>query len=337
MSGPAYGLHRISRRQAIGAVGVTFTNTLIAGRAVAAALSTVTSPNPPETPERTIMPYQDYRTLKVAVAHGIATVTIDNPPINILDARLLQDLDRFAGTVRHYGAVRVVVFQSADADFFIPHGNMKFVDDPKAFASLQVAMDEDQALNPMQRVFERVRKLPQATIGKLAGYARGGGAELLAALDMRFAGMQRGKLAQMEVLTGIIPGAGATAYLPPLMGRARTLEAVLGAGLFNASLAERYGWINRAVPDDELDEFVSDLAARMARLAPGVIAAAKTAIDATASPMLAALQVQNRQLGETFGRPAAGKLTRGALRAGAQTRSGEKQLERLLDGLPEHR
>lgn len=283
------------------------------------------------------MAYHDYRALKVRLVDGVATVTIDNPPLNILDARLLQELDRFAGTVRADGAVRVIVFESADRDFFIPHGDMKFVDDPQGFVSLQVAMDEDPSLNPMQRVFERVRKLPQATIGKLAGYARGGGAEFLAALDMRFAGREHGKLAQMEVLTGIIPGEGATVYLPPLMGRARTLEAILGAGLFDAPLAERYGWINRAIPDSELDAFVTDLAERIARLAPGLIAAAKAAVDATSQPMLEALKVQNQQLAETFGRPAAGALTRAALKAGAQTREGERQLEALLNALPPRR
>jgi len=283
------------------------------------------------------MRYDDLETLRVSRDDGLAIVTIDNPPLNILDARLLSDLDRFAGRVREDEAVRVIVFQSADPDFFIPHGDMNFIDDPDAFVSLPVALDEDPALNPMQRVIERVRKLPQATIGKLAGYARGGGAEFLAALDMRFAGREHGKIAQMETLTGIIPGSGATVYLPPLMGRARTLEAILGAGLFDAPLAERYGWINRAIPDGELDDFVLDLARRIARLAPGVISAAKTAVDAMSAPMLGALKVQNEQLGVTFSQAAAGDLTRAALRAGAQTREGERHLEALLSGLPQAR
>lgn len=96
----------------------------------------------------------------------------------------------------------MIVVQSGDPDFFIPHGDMTFIDDPAAIMALSVAMDEDASLDPMQRVFERLRKLPQVTIGKLAGIACGGGAELLASLDMRFAGRDKGKLAQMEVLTG---------------------------------------------------------------------------------------------------------------------------------------
>lgn len=278
------------------------------------------------------MEYQ-FSTIDVTLEAGVAVVSINNPPLNILDGALLQDLDTFAGRVRDDEEVRVIVFESGDAEFFMPHGDMNFIDDPAAFGALEVATDEDMGLNPMQRVFERVRKLPQVTIGKLAGYARGGGAEFLSALDMRFASLERGKLAQMEVLMGIIPGAGATVYLPPLLGRARTLEVILGAELFNAAVAERYGWINRAIPDSALDDFVNTLARRIAGLAPGIIDAAKAAIDVLELPKLAALLEQNRQLGETFASPAAANLTRAALLAGAQTRDGERDLEGLLNGL----
>ena len=108
------------------------------------------------------MRYDDVDTLRVTLDAGVATVTIDHPPLNILDAELLRDIDRFAGTVRDDDAVRVIVFQSGDPEFFMPHGDLNFIDDPAAVMALPVAMDEDASLNPMQRVFERVRKLPQA-------------------------------------------------------------------------------------------------------------------------------------------------------------------------------
>jgi enoyl-CoA hydratase/carnithine racemase len=274
-----------------------------------------------------------YQTLRVATQLGAATVTIDNPPLNIVDGTLLTDLDAFAGRVRDDREVKVIIFQSADPDFFLPHGDMNFVDDPEAFAALAVAREQSSDLNPMQRMFERVRQLPQITIGKLAGFARGGGAEFLAALDMRFAGRDRGKLAQMEVSTGIIPGAGATAYMPPLLGRARTLEVIFGAALFDATTAERYGWINRAIPDDELDGFVINLARRIGRLDFDQIIAGKTAVDAGLPTLTEALIVQNRELGKVFVAPKAAALTRAALMEGAQTREGEKELEALLDRL----
>lgn len=276
------------------------------------------------------MTYSDLGTLRVAVADGVASVVIDNPPLNLLDAALMTDLDAFAARVRDDDAVRVIVFASADADFFVPHGDMAFVDDPAAFVALTIGADQDSRLNPMQRLFERLRALPQVTIGKLAGKARGGGAELLQALDMRFAGRERGALAQMEAPTGIIPGAGGTVYLPRLVGRARALEIILGADLIDATTAERYGWINRAVPDGELDAFVDRLARDIAALPDGVIAAAKAAVDANFADPLAALLVQNTLLGETFARPAAAALTREALTNGAQTREGERDLEAIL-------
>ncbi len=276
------------------------------------------------------MTYSDFGTLRVAVADGVASVVIDNPPLNLLDAALMTDLDAFAARVRDDDAVRVIVFASADADFFVPHGDMAFVDDPAAFVALTIGADQDSRLNPMQRLFERLRALPQVTIGKLAGKARGGGAELLQALDMRFAGRERGALAQMEAPTGIIPGAGGTVYLPRLVGRARAIEIILGADLIDATTAERYGWINRAVPDGELDAFVDRLARDIAALPDGVIAAAKAAVDANFADPLAALLVQNTLLGETFARPAAAALTREALTNGAQTRKGERDLEAIL-------
>ena len=276
------------------------------------------------------MPYSRFDTLQITVEHGVATVTIANPPLNLLDARLMTDLDDFAASVAADSSVRVIVLQSADPDFFIPHGDMRFVDDPTSFGNLKVGDDEDQRLNPMQRLFERWRKLPQVTIGKLDGIARGGGAELLTALDMRFASLDRGRLAQMEAPTGIIPGAGGTVYLPRAVGRARAMEIILGADLFDAATAERYGWINRALPQAELDSFVTRLSRNIAQLAPGVATAAKKAIDVNFTDPLPALLEQNRQLGETFARPAAAELTRRALRNGAQTRQGEKALEAIL-------
>ena len=309
------------------------------------------NPNSPDdarslTPPQTARPHDakevkmsdnEYRTLRVAVQDGVATVTIANPPLNLLDAALMTELDRFASAAAGDPSLKVIVFESADPDFFVPHGDMGFVDDPSSFADQRIGDDQDPRLNPMQRLFERLRKLPQVTIGKLAGRARGGGAELLQSFDMRFASLERGYLAQMETPTGIIPGAGGTVYLPRLVGRARALEIILGADLFDAATAERYGWINRALPDAELDGFVARLARNIARLPEGVVPAAKEAVDANFEDPLDALVEQNRLLGETFARPAAAELTREALRRGAQTREGERDLETILHDLDPRR
>lgn len=135
-------------------------------------------------------------------------------------------LDQFAEAVCGDPVVRVIVFDSADPDFFVAHGDMAILDDPAGFAALPIALTQRPSWNPMMRLHERIRTLPQLTIAKLRGLARGGGggSELLTAMDMRFASLEKAGLAQMEVSTGIIPGAGGTAYLPRLVGRARALE-----------------------------------------------------------------------------------------------------------------
>ncbi|WP_460444374.1 enoyl-CoA hydratase/isomerase family protein, partial [Amycolatopsis magusensis] len=112
-------------------------------------------------------------------------------------------------------------------------------------------------------LFRKMSQLPVVTIGKLRGRARGAGSEFLLACDMRFASRENAVLGQPEVGLGTPPGAGAIQHLTRLMGRGRALEVVLTSSDFDADLAERYGWVNRAVPDDELDELVTGIAARM--------------------------------------------------------------------------
>ena len=277
--------------------------------------------------------YQGYAALGVVIREGVAYVTLNNPPLNVLDATLLQELDRFAAAVCTDTEVRVIVFQSANPEFFIAHGDSNFVNDPQTFIELPIGLDQPDWLNPMQRLHERLRQLPQVTIAKIAGFARGGGVELAMALDMRFAAVGPTGLGQPEVLMGIIPGGGGTQYLTRLVGRARALEIILGAELVGAELAERYGWINRALPADQLDAFVDTLARRIAGLLPGVAAAAKTAVLAAHQPLPDALRTENEQLGQLFMAPAAANRMRAALAAGAQTRAGELDLEALLNNL----
>lgn len=239
-----------------------------------------------------------YEFLHIDVDAGVAFVTIDHPPINVLAPRLVRELRRFTAEVRGETSVRVVVLQSADPDFFVAHGDMNIVNDPSEFLALTTPEDEAAGINPMQALHESLRRLPQVTIAKIAGFARGGGVELAMALDMRFAAV--GKV-------------------------------ILGGALFDAATAERYGWINRALPADELDAFVSSLAKRIAALAPGVAAAAKTAVDGAGGPLPEGLAQENKLIFELFATPVATDKTRDALREGAQTRDGERDLEAILD------
>lgn len=282
------------------------------------------------------MPY-DLPALRIEVTDGVAVVTIDNPPLNLSDGVLLPSFRRFVAEVAHDPDVRVVVFDSADPDFFIAHGDTRFVTEADvlaAAAAATMAANPDAefppSLNLMQVVHEEVRALPQVTIGKLTGLTRGGGNEFLMALDMRFAAIGSAGQAQPEVLMGIMPGGGGTQYMTRLVGRSRALELLLGAQLVDAELAERYGLVNRALPAAEIDAFVDALAHRIARLEPEIVHAVKSSVTAAADHDFApGLAIENAALGTLF-TPDAAALAHELLAAGMQTRDGERDLEGLL-------
>lgn len=178
---------------------------------------------------------------------------------------------------------------------------------------------------------ELLRQRPQGTIVKLAGLAPGGGTEFVAAADMAFAAEGHAGLAQCEASMGITPEVGGTQYLSSRMTRGRALEVILGGDLIDASTAERYGWIHRALPAAALDGFVDRLARNIAALPAGVIAAAKQAVPPV--DLRDGYRREQDAWAGLFQRPAAGKLIRGGLDAGAQTRAGERNLEGLLRAL----
>lgn len=268
----------------------------------------------------------EYKTLRIRRDAGVVTVTIDNPPVNVLDATLMSDLRRLLTTLRDDESARVIVFESADPEFFIAHVDMTLGDAPDELAAL--ARDVPEGVNLFQVVGETLRHQPQVTIVKLAGKARGGGAEFVAAADMAFAAVESAGLGQIEALMGIVPGGGGTQYLSERIGRNRALEVVLSAGLYDAQTAERYGWVNRAIPADRLDRFVDRLARDIAALPRGVIEAAKRAI--VPGDLDAGLVRENEAWADLIFRPATGDLISGALGRGAQTREGERELERLF-------
>ncbi|MFE6199177.1 enoyl-CoA hydratase/isomerase family protein [Streptomyces sp. NPDC057838] len=260
---------------------------------------------------------------------GVLWVSIDVPPVNLMTAQLMLDLDAVAASAEKDPDLHVIVVQSANPEFFLAHGDLSFVEDPATYAALPVAEETLVGTGPMMRLHERWRRLPQTTIAKVAGLARGGGAELASGLDLRFAALETAAFGQFEALIGIVPGAGATAHLPRLVGRARALEIVLTGGLVDAATAERWGWVNRALPAADLDEYVEWVALTIASLPDGVRAAATEAIDAADGTLEDALRAENRLLGETF-TPASGELARAALAAGVHTREVELNLEKVL-------
>src|SRR5437763_4153049 len=224
---------------------------------------------------------QVYRTLRVADSdENVLSVVIDAPPMNLIGPELVRDLVRLLGEVESGLDVRVMVLESADPEYFVPHVDLTEVAEYTAEAA-KAGGPEDASLGML---WHKLSELPVVTIAKIRGRARGAGSELALACDMRFAARENAILGQIEVGAGTIPGAGAVQHLARLLGRGRAMEAILGADDFDAETAERYGWINRALPDADLDAFVARLARRIASFPAEAVRSAKRVLNELTLP-----------------------------------------------------
>lgn len=255
-----------------------------------------------------------YSTLGVSVERGVATVTIDHGELNLMDLAMLADLDRAGRQLESDPAVKVVVLQSANPEFFVAHVDINAISELPA-----TPPPREEELGWVHAVFDRFRTMPKATIAKIQGRCRGGGSELALACDMRFAEIGRGVLCQPEVGVGIIPGAGGSVRLPRLIGRGRALEVILGCGDFPAEVAERYGYVNRALPAGEIDFFVQDLARRIAGFPAETIALAKQAVRMHDAGLEDALAREELVFLESVHTAAARRRMAAALAGGMQT------------------
>jgi enoyl-CoA hydratase/carnithine racemase len=265
-------------------------------------------------------------TLRTQRDGGIVRVTLDNPPVNALSARMMQELRELLLELRADDTVSVIVFDSANPEFFIAHVDMNLGEQMDLLNDL--ASRAPEGVNVFQSVGELLRTQPQVTIVQLAGIARGGGAEFVAAADMTFAARETARIGQIETLMGIVPSGGGTQYLAERVGRHRALELVLLADAVDADTAAAFGWINRALPADDLDGYVETAARRIAALPEGVAAAAKRVL-APVTPVQGYAREQS-EWQELIDRPATVRLMTESLRRGAQTPSGERDLEALL-------
>lgn len=270
-----------------------------------------------------------HSTLRVSGEHGVTRIVLDHPPVNALGTTMMRELRTVLTALRDDPSVRVIVFSSADPEFFIAHVDMRIGEETDVLRNLAASAPPD--VNVFQSIGELIRRQPQVTIVKLAGKARGGGAEFVAAADMTFAAVETAGLGQIEALMGIVPGGGGTQYLRDRVGRNRALEVVLTADLFDAETAASYGWINRALPAAELDAYVDRVARNIAALPEGVIEAVKHALPA--DDFKEGLLRENAAWTSAIGRPAARHLIAEGLRGGAQTPAGERDLENLMRGI----
>ncbi|GLY05431.1 MULTISPECIES: enoyl-CoA hydratase/isomerase family protein [Actinoplanes] len=267
-----------------------------------------------------------YTTLRVTTDAGVATIVLDNPPVNALSLTMMRELRTALDELRDDPATRVIVFESADPEFFIAHVDMGIaeqMDDLRALAASAPA-----GANVFQAVGELLRHQPQVTIVKLAGVARGGGAEFVAAADMTFAAAETAGLGQIEALMGIVPAGGGTQYLSRRMGRSRALEILLTGDLFDARTAADYGWINRALPAAELDAYVDRVARAVAALPDGVVDGVKSTLPP--EDLTAGFAREEAAWGALISSPATQRLMADAVVAGVQTRAGERDLEGLM-------
>ena len=275
------------------------------------------------------MEYKDYKIFKIDVKNAIAWVTIDNPPVNLINMDFLGDMDRFFNEVKEDNDVKVIVFQSADPDIFISHFDVTaltdFPEEPGPVAT---------ELQGWKKYFMDFRTLPKVTIAKIEGIVGGGGNEFSLSMDMRFGAIGKAVFSQTEAAVGIIAGGGGTHWLTRLMGRSRALEAMLGLMPYSAKMAERYGWINRALPADKIGPFVEILANSIAYVSAETIALVKRSV------VVAEEMSREKGLleeGHLFGIAASGLDSKGrmnqALESGLQTREAELGPKRRLEEL----
>jgi enoyl-CoA hydratase/carnithine racemase len=278
------------------------------------------------------MAVDNYKLLKIRKDQGVAFVTIDNPPINLLTMELLAELLQLSFEILLDAEVKVIVFDSANPEFFIAHFDVSVLalmpDEPPPKPS---------DLHDLNKTCEAFRRMPKVSIVKLEGRARGGGSEFCLGMDMRFGAIGKAILGQPEVGIGLIPGGGGTQRLPRLVGSARALEIVLGCGDLSAEEAERYGYINRALPPEELTPFVEDLAFRIASFQPEAIAAGKKAVQAASElPLIEGLLEESFIFGQTAALRETKRRINKFLELGGQTREVELDVSNLVKALSEN-
>ena len=232
---------------------------------------------------------------------GCWTITFSNPPINMFVPETIVELDAIMTELERESSLKVVVFQSANPEFFTAH------------LDVAKAVEKPGVLDLWRDFVLRLSSAPVVSIAKIRGRTRGIGNEFVLACDMRFASRQNALFGNPEVGVGLIPGGGALEWLPRLVGRSRALEFVLSADDFDADIAERYGWVNRTLDDADLISFVDTLVRRLASFYRKTLAAEKTQINRFGTPTATELQSSNDMIFPMLAWPDA-QARRGKLR-----------------------
>lgn len=272
-------------------------------------------------------PYMAFDTLLVRREGAVLFVAINAPPMNLIGPELVSDLVSLIQQSEADEAVRVLVFTSADPEYFIPHVDVTRI---KEYRQQAARLTGEASLALLFRHLSASRLI---TIAQIEGRVRAAGSEFVLACDMRFAARESAVFAQFEPALGTLPGAGAAQHLTRLMGRGRALEVMLSAQDYDADLAERYGWINRTLPAAVLGEFVRALAHRIARFPAAGQITVKERVNAIALAPAEAFRCDSDLFGEGVRTPQAQGRIEAALTRGFQTREAELALGSMLGEL----
>lgn len=258
-------------------------------------------------------------------------VTLDNPPINLMGPDMVAGLQKLMDTIEANEELKVIVFDSANEEYFVSHFDvLRGAELPQVSGKLGVTQWID--------VSNRLHNAGVISIAVIRGRVRGIGSEMILACDMRFASKEKAIFGHLEVGMGLLPGGGAAEYLPMLSGYARAMEIAVGSDDFSAEIAEKYGWINRAFPDHELDAYVDNLATRISGFELPALQATKSTMikRAGGGPNPFEIQESSNKFFELFQRPEAQKLFAKLMEMGFQTESDtESRLGHFLGTLAE--
>jgi enoyl-CoA hydratase/carnithine racemase len=242
-------------------------------------------------------------------------VTFANPPINLIDPQMAIELRALLDELESDAEVAVVVFDSADPDYFLAH-----YDIAADTTDVDRLPPGPTGMHWWLDILVRLSRVQAVTISKIRGRARGAGSEFTLATDIRFASLERAVLGQMEVGFAVVPGGGPSSRLPRLVGRGRALEILVGGEDFDGDLAERYGYVNRSLPDAELDGFVDRFAERVSRFDRRALADIKGFVNDVSLPADAEFPPQMDAFWAGVARPASEKAGSRLFAQGLQQR-----------------
>ena len=272
----------------------------------------------------------DFETLRLRQEGAVLFVDMAAPPMNLLGPGLVRDLVSLIQQAEADSAVQVLVFASADPEYFIAHVDITRIAE---YRELAARLTGEPSLGMLFRYLSASRLV---TIAQIEGRVRGAGSEFVLACDMRFAARESAIFSQPELGFGLVPGAGGIQHLTRLMGRARALEVMLSGDDYDAELAERYGWINRALPAGTLAAFVRSLAHRIAGFPAAASGVLKDRINGISLAPADDFRRDSDLFLERARDPETQRRMRVAMSRGFQTREGEVALGVMVGDLADH-